>query len=152
MSILGMSIRLLFSFFHPFTSCFTFSNHVARRTDHLIQETIRDKFAKCTVLTVAHRLHTIIDSDRVLVMDAGEVIEFDEAHTLLQMEKGVFCGMVKSLGREEFKRFVQISCQKHSQHRGGEYHPLCVWNCSECASSQFDLLTNMYPAAYVHLP
>lgn len=126
MSILGMSIRLLFSFFHPFTSCFTFSNHVARRTDHLIQETIRDKFAKCTVLTVAHRLHTIIDSDRVVVMDAGEVIEFDEAHTLLQMEKGVFCGMVKSLGREEFKRFVQISCQKHSQHRGGEYHPLCV--------------------------
>lgn len=42
-----------------------------RRTDGLIQSTIRSKFARCTVLTVAHRLNTIMDSDRVLVMDAG---------------------------------------------------------------------------------
>ena len=43
--------------------------------DKLIQKTIRNKFFECTVLTIAHRLHTVVDSDRLLVMDAGQAVE-----------------------------------------------------------------------------
>lgn len=43
------------------------------RTDALIQETIRDEFKSCTMLIIAHRLNTIIDSDQILVLDSGQV-------------------------------------------------------------------------------
>ncbi|EFA83154.1 ABC transporter C family protein [Heterostelium album PN500] len=51
-------------------------------TDALIQKTIRTEFADCTVLTIAHRINTIIDSDKVMVLDKGELIEFDSPDVL----------------------------------------------------------------------
>ena len=69
------------------------------RTDNLIQQTIREQFKDCTVLTIAHRLHTIIDSDRVLVLDAGKVIEFDLPYNLLQNSEGTFYDMVETTGK-----------------------------------------------------
>lgn len=72
--------------------CFTF------RTDALIQQTIRNKFKECTVLTVAHRLHTVMDSDRILVMEAGIAMEFDIPYILLQNSNGIFKNMVDATG------------------------------------------------------
>ncbi|XP_063224515.1 ATP-binding cassette sub-family C member 4-like [Bacillus rossius redtenbacheri] len=69
------------------------------RTDALIQETVRRKFAGCTVLTIAHRLLTVMDSHRILVMDAGRVVEFDQPHTLLQNKSGFLWRMVQETGR-----------------------------------------------------
>ncbi|XP_031636354.1 multidrug resistance-associated protein 4-like [Contarinia nasturtii] len=86
--------------------------NVDPQTDLLIQQTIREKFAECTVLTVAHRLHTIIDSDRVLVMDTGRAAEFDEPHNLLQDNMGIFYGMVKALGPQEFNRLTKTAQEK----------------------------------------
>ncbi|ODN02105.1 Multidrug resistance-associated protein 4 [Orchesella cincta] len=73
--------------------------NVDHETDALIQRTIREKFAKCTVLTIAHRLHTIIDNDRVLVLDAGEIKEFDEPYVLLSNEESALSQLVETTGR-----------------------------------------------------
>lgn len=69
-------------------------------TDALIQKTIREEFAHCTVLAIAHRLNTIIDSDRILVLDAGEKVEFDTPANLLANDNGIFAGMVNSTGKK----------------------------------------------------
>ncbi|GAV03421.1 hypothetical protein RvY_13847 [Ramazzottius varieornatus] len=67
-------------------------------TDDLIQRTIRDKFADCTVLTIAHRLNTIMDSTRIMVLNQGVIVEFDTPSTLLQDKKSVFYGLAKDAG------------------------------------------------------
>ncbi|XP_066179868.1 ATP-binding cassette sub-family C member 2 isoform X2 [Sylvia atricapilla] len=66
-------------------------------TDNLIQTTIRSEFVDCTVLTIAHRLHTIMDSNRVMVLHAGQIVEFDSPEELL-MKQGVFSAMAKDAG------------------------------------------------------
>ncbi|KAL6561922.1 Canalicular multispecific organic anion transporter 1 [Orobanche gracilis] len=68
------------------------------RTDALIQKTIREEFKSCTMLIIAHRLNTIIDCDRVLLLDAGQVVEFDTPETLLQKKDSAFSKMVQSTG------------------------------------------------------
>ncbi|KAL4641040.1 canalicular multispecific organic anion transporter 1 [Arapaima gigas] len=66
-------------------------------TDDLIQTTIRKEFSHCTVLTIAHRLHTILDSSRVMVLDAGQIVEFDTPDALLH-KQGHFYRMAKDAG------------------------------------------------------
>uniref|UniRef100_A0A8B9CRU4 Multidrug resistance-associated protein 1 n=1 Tax=Anser brachyrhynchus TaxID=132585 RepID=A0A8B9CRU4_9AVES len=66
-------------------------------TDNLIQSTIKSQFEECTVLTIAHRLNTIMDYTRVLVLDRGEVVECGSPDNLLQ-EKGIFYSMAKDSG------------------------------------------------------
>lgn len=65
-------------------------------TDRRIQETIRNKFQDCTVITIAHRLNTIIDYDKVLVMDKGTVVEFDKPSVLLQDKDGVLTELFRN--------------------------------------------------------
>ncbi|VVC94160.1 unnamed protein product [Leptidea sinapis] len=72
--------------------------NVDPQTDELIQKTIRHIFSSCTVLTIAHRLNTIMDSDRVLVMNKGEVAEFDHPYTLLLNPNSLFTFMVNETG------------------------------------------------------
>lgn len=66
-------------------------------TDDLIQNTIRKEFSHCTVLTIAHRLHSILDSSRVMVLDAGKIIEFDSPANLFE-KQGHFYAMAKDAG------------------------------------------------------
>ena len=84
-------------------------------TDDLIQATIRKEFAGSSVLTIAHRLNTIMDYDRIMVLDKGELREYDSPGNLLkvgiemtfiktnkmntlQKDDSIFYGMVKDAG------------------------------------------------------
>ncbi|XP_059177525.1 multidrug resistance-associated protein 1-like [Physella acuta] len=62
-------------------------------TDELIQKTIRSEFQGCTVLTIAHRLNTVMDYDRILVLDKGRVSEFDSPAVLLNDVNSLFYKM-----------------------------------------------------------
>ncbi|CAL8146550.1 unnamed protein product [Orchesella dallaii] len=64
-------------------------------TDELIQQTIRKEFKESTVITIAHRLNTIMDSDRVIVLENGEIQEFDSPQNLLANEHSMFSQMSK---------------------------------------------------------
>ncbi|KAL7626400.1 ATP-binding cassette glutathione S-conjugate transporter ycf1 [Parahypoxylon ruwenzoriense] len=67
-------------------------------TDAMLQNTLRSSlFSHRTIITVAHRINTILDSDRVMVLDKGEVVEFDTPQALIQ-KKGVFFELVKQSG------------------------------------------------------
>ncbi|KAM6970369.1 ATP-binding cassette sub-family C member 5 [Aplochiton taeniatus] len=66
-------------------------------TDSLIQEVIRTAFHDCTTLTIAHRLHTVLNCDRIMVLNQGQVAEFDEPSNLLANENSRFRAMLAAV-------------------------------------------------------
>ncbi|XP_061382806.1 ATP-binding cassette subfamily C member 4 isoform X2 [Danaus plexippus] len=83
--------------------------NVDPKTDEFIQRTIRKRFSDCTVLTVAHRLNTIMDSDRVMVMDTGRLVEFDHPYKLLCNPEGHFTKMVKETSDKLAAQLYEIA-------------------------------------------
>lgn len=119
--------------------------NVDPQTDALIQNTIRKKFANCTVLTIAHRLNTIIDSDKVLVMDKGRMAvstmfnanatlnvqrkpkgliyikffqEYDHPHILLQNSYSHFTSLVKETDYAIYDQLVKLAKQSYVAKHG----------------------------------
>ena len=66
------------------------------QTDQLIQETIRKVFSDNTILTIAHRIDTILDYDKILILDQGSVLEYDTVDNLLNNSQSKFSDIVKS--------------------------------------------------------
>ena len=68
---------------------------VDMETDDLIQDTIRKEFSLSTIVTIAHRLNTIIDYDRVLVINNGMIAEFESPNRLLANTQSLFYAMAR---------------------------------------------------------
>lgn len=66
---------------------------IDNKTDSLIQTMVRQSFLNSTVLTIAHRLHTIIDCDKIMVLDAGVLEEYDSPKNLLNLPDGMFTSL-----------------------------------------------------------
>lgn len=71
---------------------------VDHNTDELIQETIRTQFKDCTVLTIAHRLNTIMDYSRIIVLENGKIVEFDSPKNLISNPDSLFHSMAYHAG------------------------------------------------------
>jgi ABC-type multidrug transport system fused ATPase/permease subunit len=67
-------------------------------TDELIQRTIRTEFQDRTVLTIAHRIKTVMDSDKILVLEKGRVQEFEKPSILLHREESLFYKLAEQAG------------------------------------------------------
>ncbi|KAJ3255913.1 hypothetical protein HK103_005829 [Boothiomyces macroporosus] len=74
-------------------------------SDSIIQACIRKDFSHATILTIAHRLNTVIDYDRIMVLDAGKLVEFDTPSNLLKNPDGKFYSMVQETGEQNMELF-----------------------------------------------
>ncbi|MES1910590.1 MAG: hypothetical protein MHM6MM_003162 [Cercozoa sp. M6MM] len=90
------------------------------RTDALVQRTIRSAFADRTVLTIAHRLETVLDADRVAVMNAGVIVEFDSPDNLLSDPKSQFSDMAQRAFGDDVQRVAERARQLYHSVDGVE--------------------------------
>jgi ATP-binding cassette, subfamily C (CFTR/MRP), member 2 len=86
------------------------TSSIDRVTDALVQRTIRSSFKDVTILTIAHRVDTIIDSDLIMVMDDGKVEELNTPKILLENNDSAFSHIVKEMGADVYKDLYAAAC------------------------------------------
>jgi ATP-binding cassette subfamily C (CFTR/MRP) protein 4 len=89
--------------------------NVDLKSDELIQSTIRKRFKDCTILTIAHRLLTVMDADKILIMDAGKVIEFDHPYNLLKNSNGFFYEYIHKGGKNMAEKLMSMAEKNYLQ-------------------------------------
>lgn len=76
-------------------------NSIDTKTDEIMQRVIREKFCNHTIISVAHKLDTILDYDRIVVLDAGRIVETGEPFALLTEPKSHFSNLYASVASED---------------------------------------------------
>merc|ERR1712007_12067 len=85
------------------------TSRVDPNTDSLVQQTVRHQLQGMTVITIAHRLHTVVDYDKVLVMRDGHALECAQPFDLLNHPGSEFCKLVSSLGEDAVKELRSMA-------------------------------------------
>ena len=85
------------------------------KTDEIIQGLIKTEFRRSTIITIAHRLNTIIQYDKILSLKHGKVMEFDRPSKLLRDESTYFCNMVREYGDEFYKQMLALADEAAQQ-------------------------------------
>nr|XP_020732978.1 multidrug resistance-associated protein 4-like isoform X4 [Odocoileus virginianus texanus] len=93
------------------------TSNVDPRTDELVKKTIHEKFAQCIVVTITHRLSTVIDSDMIMVLDSGTMKEYSPPHDLLQNSNSLFYKLVQQLGEAEVTALTERARQVHTEKK-----------------------------------
>lgn len=87
--------------------------NIDEKTDSLVQEVVGAEFCGSTVVTIAHRLKTIIQYDRILVLDLGRCMEEGAPYEMLQNEKSYFRALVKENGEEFYQEMLELAKKKY---------------------------------------
>ena len=90
-------------------------------TEALIRETIRTRFQDCTVLTVAHRLESVMECDRVLVIENGAVVEYDYPYLLLRDDHSRLTEMAKQGGDARYEHLKRLAEEVNWLLRGSAF-------------------------------
>ena len=85
---------------------------IDEKTDQTIQYMIRTEFKQTTVITIAHRLNTIINYDKILVLENGEVKEYDSPLKLIKNEESFLGNLIRKTGSQFFERMLALAEQK----------------------------------------
>ncbi|XP_019851290.1 PREDICTED: multidrug resistance-associated protein 4-like [Amphimedon queenslandica] len=91
--------------------------NVDMKTDRIIQEVICKQFNECTVLTIAHRLNTVMDCDKIMVLDKGELVEYDEPYLLLCESSSYLGQLVDQTGPVNAKKLRDIALVCHQKNK-----------------------------------
>eukprot|EP01052_Picozoa_sp_SAG31_P039599 SAG31_NODE_5522_length_2481_cov_1.638959_2_plen_174_part_00 len=83
--------------------------------DRLIQQVIDKELSGCTLIIIAHRLRTVIQSDRIMVLGKGELKEFGEPHSLLENVESELSALVSETGPAEAQNLRDLALQKHNR-------------------------------------
>eukprot|EP01130_Rhizamoeba_saxonica_P014094 TRINITY_DN6105_c0_g1_i2.p1 TRINITY_DN6105_c0_g1~~TRINITY_DN6105_c0_g1_i2.p1 ORF type:complete len:864 (-),score=163.95 TRINITY_DN6105_c0_g1_i2:58-2649(-) len=89
---------------------------VDMKTDDLIQLALRNNFETSTVIIIAHRLNTIMDVDKIMVMEKGRLVEFDTPTNLLSDQTSIFYDMVQATGPTSAKQLTDIAFGREDQY------------------------------------
>mmetsp|Transcript_7000 Transcript_7000/g.8876 ORF Transcript_7000/g.8876 Transcript_7000/m.8876 type:complete len:1644 (+) Transcript_7000:14-4945(+) len=85
------------------------------KSDAMIQQTIRQEFSNSTILTIAHRLRSIVDYDKILVMDAGRVVEYDNPYVLIANKNSLFYSMCENSG--ELDSLIKLAKETYVKNK-----------------------------------
>ena len=90
--------------------------NVDMHTDVLVQQAIRSHFSHCSVLTIAHRIETVIDSDRILVLERGRICEDSAPFLMLQDENSYLSRLLLQFDPSTHMHLKQLAWINYSDH------------------------------------